>query len=818
TMGDGAQVVARNRHTHPKLLGRVIRGDLDWIVMKALEKDRGRRYETATGFAMDIGRYLANEPVLASPPSRSYRARKYIRRHRVGVLAAAAVFLALGIGASGATAGYLEARAKAKRANTIYGFLSEVFRASGPEQVHGPKYTVRQQLDDFERRVKDQLAEDPEIEAEIRILLADAYATLGLPDRADAHADRAIAIATPLLGPDHELLAGALRAKGSAAAVRYDPVTSAQHHRDALAMRRRLHGDKHVEVGTELFYLASTSWLAPDFDAAEEAVREALAIFHKTHGDRHMHIASCLRVLGNIEYARGNLDAAVKHLEDSRAMHRSLMTRYPAGLAATLRYLAIAYAVKGDRDRAEETARKGVEIMVRTHGETHPTTIALLQTQGEVYMRAQQFAKAEATLKRVVDLSDKVFGADSRQHGMNVNAYGHCLYGAGQFDRAIDVLKNAEAILRRHAPDHHDLAAVLSALGSAYFGQGKVDLAERCYREALRIEIQGVGEDNLGTATAYENLASVQSARGNHKEAVALGRKSLAVQKAKLGEESPRYINVLTANGQFLRMAGELDEALKVSREALRLARLHAPDDEVRAVCANNVATLLAAGDEAVELAREAATSMVKIRGKNDPIARRATHNYAMALANVGRNEEAAKIFETSFDLAPIWAAQPGTLAPTYATMFGAFMETARLTLAEKAARAFLATARAQLPDGHPGIAQGCVFVGVALLKQKKYADAEPFLIECLTIRKKVFPPEAWLIPNTKSLLGESYLGQGQHENAEPLVLAGYNNMDASQAPPPRKSEALERVIALYESWKKPDKAEEWRKKRDAGK
>src|SRR5262245_8512832 len=90
---DGLPTLAANRSTEPAKLARLVRGELDWIVMKALEKDRNRRYETANGFAMDVQRYLADEPVLACPPSAGYRLRKFVRRNKGPVLAASLVLL-----------------------------------------------------------------------------------------------------------------------------------------------------------------------------------------------------------------------------------------------------------------------------------------------------------------------------------------------------------------------------------------------------------------------------------------------------------------------------------------------------------------------------------------------------------------------------------------------------------------------------------------------------------------------------------------------------------------------------------------------------
>ena len=111
---DALPSIAAGRGTSPEHLKRSLRGDLDWIVMKALEKDRTRRYETANGFAADILRHLAHEPVLAAPPSQAYRVRKFIRKHKVGVIAAGLVLLTLLAGIAGTTWGLIEARMRAE--------------------------------------------------------------------------------------------------------------------------------------------------------------------------------------------------------------------------------------------------------------------------------------------------------------------------------------------------------------------------------------------------------------------------------------------------------------------------------------------------------------------------------------------------------------------------------------------------------------------------------------------------------------------------------------------------------------------------------
>ena len=216
SLGDASSASASARRVDPRSLERELRGDLDWIVMKALEKDRARRYETANGFASDIRRHLVHEPVLAGPPSATYKLRKFVRRNRTGVLAAGVVLGVLILGVAGTTWGWVEtidardaeaearaeaqlrqqeaevARAETQRQSDIaladnFFVSDELFDAIvvSSEQGKGKGALTRSLLDDAAQRVEEMAAPGgrfegkPLIEASIRLRLAETYVLLG---------------------------------------------------------------------------------------------------------------------------------------------------------------------------------------------------------------------------------------------------------------------------------------------------------------------------------------------------------------------------------------------------------------------------------------------------------------------------------------------------------------------------------------------------------------------------------------------------------------------------------------------------------------
>src|SRR5262249_1601829 len=151
------------RHMEPAKLTKLVRGELDWIVMKALEKDRNRRYETASSLAMDVRNYLANEPVTARPNSTAYRVRKFASKHRFGFAAAAAVVAALILGMIGTSTGLVHARRQADRATVVSGFLQSVLSSARPDVLSGGEGArVVDLLQLAEAKIEKELADQPD--------------------------------------------------------------------------------------------------------------------------------------------------------------------------------------------------------------------------------------------------------------------------------------------------------------------------------------------------------------------------------------------------------------------------------------------------------------------------------------------------------------------------------------------------------------------------------------------------------------------------------------------------------------------------------
>ncbi len=195
---DALPSVAARRAIEPRRLATHLRGDLDWITLNSLEKDRERRYSSPADLAEDLRRHMSNEPVLASPPGRAYRMKKFVRRHRVGVTASAFIALAIVVGTIGLTVGIMHARTSAERAQdaaeqalAVNAFMQEILTSVSPNK-EGAEVRLSEVMDVASAAASQRFAGHPLLEAQVRDLLGSVYYDLSMWNKAKAEYQRAM--------------------------------------------------------------------------------------------------------------------------------------------------------------------------------------------------------------------------------------------------------------------------------------------------------------------------------------------------------------------------------------------------------------------------------------------------------------------------------------------------------------------------------------------------------------------------------------------------------------------------------------------------
>ena len=258
-LGPASTQAATNRRTEPRRLASELRGDLDWVTMKALEKDRTRRYETANALAVDVRHHLSHEPVSAGPPSAAYRAKKFVRRHRFGVaVAATLVLLLLVFGVTMTVQAQRIARERdranreAETAKQVSSFLVGMFETTNPFEGRGRNVPVGDVLDRGAQRITTELRDQPEVRATLMDTMGRVYYDLGVYDKAAELVKEALAYRERTLGGDNALVADSLNSLGAIRLAQGAHPEAEALLRKALDIRRKQLGPQSVEVAETL--------------------------------------------------------------------------------------------------------------------------------------------------------------------------------------------------------------------------------------------------------------------------------------------------------------------------------------------------------------------------------------------------------------------------------------------------------------------------------------------------------------------------------------------------------------------------------------
>jgi serine/threonine protein kinase len=464
---DLATTVAEHRRTDARRLRQTVRGELDWIVMKCLEKDRNRRYDSVGSLQRDIERYLADEPVQACPPSVTYRLKKFVRRNK-----GAAAFIGLlliSVAALGVSNFAIKRERDAKttaltRAQAVSDLLQQMLASSNPDQVKSSKFTVRELLNDFSAGLGDQLAGEPEVEASIRSVIGKSYWRLGVYGTAD------------------------------------------QHLKKALELRRQLFGAADERVADSLVDYAWNLSDQRQHDEAEKHVREALAIYRQQNSDPRA-IVRALWSLQEFLHRQWQYAEAEEVANEALALVGAGNESDIAELANILHGLADAKSDEGKYEEAEKLASQSVELHRRLHGDQHPETAHGLRNLGRALAGQRKFAEAEPPLREAMAIFREYYTPEHRSIQYVTQELANVLQA--QDDRAgLETLfrETTEEARRSDSPGYHvRLAALL--LSNNPPNDAQQDEVHRLIRQAIE-EYERLAVDYRDDLTRRLNAAA----------------------------------------------------------------------------------------------------------------------------------------------------------------------------------------------------------------------------------------------------------------------------------------------------------------------
>ena len=456
----------------PADLGRQLRGDLDWIVMKALAKDRDRRYGSASELAAAIERHLTHEPVLARPPSRLYTWGRFARRHQAGVAAAAVTVVALVAGTVAATVGLMRAteaealaREEAEVAERVTAFMVGLFKVSDPRYGRGDEVPARALLDQGAESIATELDDQPEAQARLMEVMGKAYSHLGLYEPAIRLLRQAYEQRTEVLGPKHpdtlrsaSSLGGALQRVGE-----YDE--SEDLLLQTLEVQQRVMGPEHIDTFNTRNNIATLYGRSGRMTEAGE-VLEALYVDElRVLGPESEHTLRAQSNLANVLAWEGRHEEAVRHRETNLAINRRLVGDDHPSTLMVLHGLASSYRMIGEYAKAEPCAREAAERGVKVNGAENVATLRSRALLADIIRLQGRLDEAGPIYDDVLAIQVATNGPDHPFTAEVLRRQAHHFMAAGEQDRARDNLERFMAInlARADADDPRNLFAQATA-------------------------------------------------------------------------------------------------------------------------------------------------------------------------------------------------------------------------------------------------------------------------------------------------------------------------------------------------------------------
>jgi eukaryotic-like serine/threonine-protein kinase len=786
---DTITAIAARRGLLPERLGKMLSGELDWIVMKALEKDRSRRYETASDLAQDIRRFLKGEAVTAVPPSSTYRLRKLIRRHQGAVAAVATVLLALMIGvvafawqtsvaqaerdraiaakeseararARAQDLGELEAKARekaqqlgeseakqravaetnARKATAINEFLLDMLGSADIRKL-GRDARVAQTLDRAAAKVDTAFEGSPEVEADVRRILGRTYMSLGMLDEATPHLE------------------------------------------EALALHRERHGERSVEYARSLGDMAYVKGQRGDHVRSAELWRRSAEIAEEVAGP------DAVLTLGlRTDHANELVD--LEQFTEAEPIFRDVLERrirlgHGESLDAqiTLNSLAVLLHSMKRLDEAEAFYRQAVDLGARLLGPQNPDTLTARMNLASIMQSRGNLAEAEPLLAETYLAIKRVFGDSHNKTASAAWSLADLHRAQGRFKDALPLLEECAAIRARSeggvtagvADAKVTLARVVLRLGDA---ARAVELLE----DVVEIRTALGGAENGDTLDARLTLAQALDAANRTREAEALHEELLETCARILGE-SAKLTNVARNSlAVFYMNRLRYADAAPIIEDALEIDRRLYGDDGVNTIISGfNLAGCereLGRLDAAERMGRDAIEKFERVLGPMHANLATARGDYADTLVALGRKDDARRELGVA-----------------------------------------ISVAKTALGATNPGFTKYSVKLARIAIDEGKLGDAETLLRESMAVRTQTGGSGDAAAANVRVELGRCVTMRRRYTEAEALLLEGQRTLAAAR-PAGHKDvvRAVRYLAELYTAWNdaEPDavraaKAQEWR-------
>ncbi len=582
--GRGADAVeaARRRGADPRALARRLRGDLDVIALKALEKEPARRYASPAELAADLRRHLQNQPVLARAPELLYRTGKLVRRHKVGAAAAAIVLAAVVAGIAGTAAGLVrarraerQARREAATAGQVSKFLIDLFEVSDPDQARGRTITAREILDRGAQQI-ETLEGQPVVRARLMSTIGKVYSNLGIYDTARGLLEGSLRIRRESLPSPHADVAEGLRLLGNFETDAGDRERAVALLREALAEQRAADGGRDSRASAILLHdLGHAHYLLSRYDEAEPLYRRAREILERDPGERDTELALCTGSLAQTLHALGKFEEAERLFRRTVSLLQPVFGADHPEVALMRHNLAAVLHDLRRLDEAEALYRESLAVSERVQGEGHPAVADTLVNLARLLREKGDLAAAEAMLRRSLAIDVRLRGEADETVAYDLKELAHLERAQGKARQAEATYRRSLAIYRGAVSgDSPYLAVTLNGLGELLMEEGRAVEAEPLLRESVAVTEAALPPDHWVRFTAQSLLGAALGGAGRHAQGEPLLVGSYEGFRASLGDANPRTRSALLRLVRFYETWPRPDGA---SLAAEWRARLDAP-------------------------------------------------------------------------------------------------------------------------------------------------------------------------------------------------------------------------------------------------
>ena len=818
TLGRTALALAHKRHTEPKKLSRLLRGDLDWITMKALEKDRNRRYATALELDEEIRRHLSHEPVQAGPPSGLYRIRKFVRKHRIGVAACLAVALSLLGGLTASIVLYSRAEREAgqaiedrlaaeqarteemrqrraaesaqalaeekqelaeqeaEKAKAISHALGRVLSSFSPRTMGGEVRFV----DVLDRAVEDldsSSFEDGEIEASLRKRIGEAYRDLGLVKKALPQIRRALELYIGTVGEE-----------------------------DAITLRCKVS-------------LAGVLESRSEFEEAEAVCLEALQTLRSVHGDGDPATRTARNELGTILYAQGRYEESYDIFSDLLEYYRSVYEEDNEWTLLALLNMGFALSGLGRTEEEKRVLEEALEGYRSALGDEHPLTILCISTLGHVLTQLGECGKAEALLQEALEISRRVHGEEHPRTIQCQEGIAGLRQLQSRWDEAERLYRASwEMRVRHQGGDQDSTYWTAYLLGGVLHSKGELEEARSFHQRAVDGLSQLLGEDNKRTMLARLGLAVVLGALGEHDAGEKGLKELLADQQRVLGHGHHDSVQTVVWLVEFLLKRERPDDAERLCRGTIeRLGETLSADDRLVLWLQEKLSHVYHNREDipgSERIAREVLRRRRETLGDSHPETIESVSYVAHLIGFIhGGNKrlaEAEKLHREAFATAQSILGEDAGPTLSYSSSLGlCLLKQGKHEAAEPVWRKTLVKHERVFGETDRRTLNCLNNLALSLSRQGKLAEAEPFMLRSVEIKRRELGPEDRDTIKSTANLSSILMRMNRLEEAEELGRMALQTSLAAFGEDARETASATLILAnIIESQGKLDEAE----------